>query len=234
MPRAREHRGAELNVWIESRSLSAFYLLNMSNPLLGAVFSRASDQIWSMLDLTDVLRLSMCAKVTTNLGMDSETIHDLLERNKNAMKVGNFTIKFPDELSIGLLRRILHTLNTGKEASVHIDAKSGRIILDVGTAFTEREVFRPSDLQPNTDNESEADNQEIFQHLEKCSMDEYDDFNPRHPKPRERAHRRGDSYFNSDIDMVVNELYSGLGPAGCDLKNIAASAAKDPELPTPP
>lgn len=35
--------------------------------------------------------------------------------------------------------------------------------------------------------------------LESASFDEYDDFTPRHPVPKDKVHRRGDSYFNSDI-----------------------------------
>lgn len=35
--------------------------------------------------------------------------------------------------------------------------------------------------------------------LGSASFDEYDDFTPRHPVPKDKVHRRGDSYFNSDI-----------------------------------
>jgi len=38
--------------------------------------------------------------------------------------------------------------------------------------------------------------------LESASFDEYDDFTPRHPVPRDKVHRRGDSLFNSDITEV--------------------------------
>lgn len=188
-----------------------------------------------MLDLKDILKMSTCCRFAANLGIDSATIHTLLENSQRNNKIGNFSIRFPNELTTGLLRRILSRLNTGGVANVAIDLKSGRIILNIGSAFNNmHEIASPETHNNNTDNESDVDNQEIFRDLEHFSMDEYDDFNPRHPKPRDKAHRRGDSYFNSDIDMVVNELYSGAGTAPFDLRNIAASAASDTDFPLPP
>ena len=43
----------------------------------------------------------------------------------------------------------------------------------------------------------------IEKHLESNSFDEFDDFNPRHPDYK--SHRRGGSFFNSDISDVANE-----------------------------
>lgn len=43
----------------------------------------------------------------------------------------------------------------------------------------------------------------MHRHLESASFDEYDDFTPRHPVPKDKVHRRGDSYFNSDISEVA-------------------------------
>jgi hypothetical protein len=207
----------------------------MSYPFLSTVFNHVNDDIWGMLELKDVLKLSTCCRFSSNLGIDSYSIHSLLERAKQDTKLGNFSIRFPDELTTGLLRRILFRLNAGGVANVNIDIKTGKILLSIGSAFSHKQHEPPTpDPQNNTDNESDAENQEIFRHLEHCSMDEYDDFNPRHPKPRDKAHRRGDSYFNSDIDMVVNELYSGAGASPFDLRKMATSAASDLEFPTPP
>ena len=205
----------------------------MEYPLLSMVFSRAHDHIWSMLDLQDVLVLSTCSRFSANLGIEASTIKKLLQKSKRG-KLGQFSITFPEELTTGLLRRILNRLNTGTEASVSIDSRTGRIILDIGSAFNNKDAYLASDVTAMSDNESEVSGAEIFRHLEICSYDEYDDFNPRHPKPRDKAHRRGDSYFNSDIDMVVNELYSGLGASPFNLQNIAASAVKDLDPPKPP
>lgn len=208
----------------------------MEYPLLSSVFAKTHAQIFSFLDLKDILTLSTGSRFTANLGVDAVTVHNLLEGNKSASKLGNFSLRFPDELTVGLVRRILNRVNTGTEAIVSIDNKTGRIILDIGSAFNNKDAFLASEVQPVSDNENEEEieSQEIFKHLEICSYDEYDDFNPRHPKPRDKAHRRGDSYFNSDIDMVVNELYSGMGASPFNLQNIAASAVRELDEPKPP
>lgn len=93
--------------------------------------------------------------------------------------------------------------------------------------FNNTDVFHASTTEATTDDDSDAENQVIFKHLENLSYDEYDDFNPRHPKPREKAHRRGDSYFNSDIELVVNELHSGRDTGSFNLQSLAASGALD-------
>lgn len=206
----------------------------MDYPLLSLVFAKTGDHIWSLLNLKDILQLSTCCRFSANLGIESSTIHKLIENEKRASHLAGFKLNFPDELTTGLLRRILTRLNNGVEATISIDNKTGRIVLDIGSALNHKDAFLASEVQAISDNESEVSNQEIFKHLEICSYDEYDDFNPRHPKPRDKAHRRGDSYFNSDIDMVVNELYSGLGASPFNLQNIAASAVNDLDAPMPP
>lgn len=206
----------------------------MDYPLLSLVFAKTGDHIWSLLSLKDILQLSTCCRFSANLGIESSTIHKLIENEKRASHLASFKLNFPDELTTGLLRRILTRINNGVEANISIDVKTGRIVLDIGSAFNHKDAFLASDVQAISDNESEVSNQEIFKHLEICSYDEYDDFNPRHPKPRDKAHRRGDSYFNSDIEMVVNELYNGLGASPFNLQNIAATAVKDLDAPLPP
>jgi hypothetical protein len=52
----------------------------------------------------------------------------------------------------------------------------------------------------------ESLNCRIEKKLESESFDEYDDFNPRHPQPRDKTHRRGGSYFNSDISEIVDQV----------------------------
>jgi hypothetical protein len=207
----------------------ATFKIIMDNHLLSTVFGRTGDSIWSFLELKDILTLSTGSRFTANLGINSATIDQLVTRSKRNTHLANFKLNFPSELTTGLLRRILNRLNTGVEATICIDNQTGRIILDIGTALNNKDTFLASNVETVGDNDSDTENQEIFKHLEICSYDEYDDFNPRHPKPRENSHRRGDSYFNSDIELVVNELYSsGTGPAGnFDLKSFAAAAAAD-------
>lgn len=215
--------------------INQILVTEMEYPLLSLVFAKAHAQIFSLLDLNDILKLSTCSRFSANLGIDSATVHTLLKVDKRASHLGNFSLRFPEELTTGLLRRILNRVNSGVEATISIDQKSGRIILDIGSAFNNKDAFLASEVQPVSDDEAAdaEENQEIFKHLEICSYDEYDDFNPRHPKPRDKAHRRGDSYFNSDIDMVVNELYSGTGASPFNLANIASSAVRDLDEPKP-
>lgn len=66
------------------------------------------------------------------------------------------------------------------------------------------------------DDDDLDDGQPILKQLEVASYDEYDDFNPRHPNPRTetggKTHRRGDSYFNSDLDIeaLAQEALHGI------------------------
>jgi hypothetical protein len=53
------------------------------------------------------------------------------------------------------------------------------------------------------DSDEEAGNFLTQGRLGSASFDEYDDFTPRHPVPKDKVHRRGDSYFNSDITEVA-------------------------------
>jgi len=184
-----------------------------------------------MLTLKDVLALSTCSKFTAGLGISADAIHKLIEENKSSTHLANFRLSFSSELTTGLLRRMLNRLNSGTEASIYIDSGSGRIILDIGSAFNNKDAYLATNVEVLSDDESDGGRQEIFKDLENYSVDEYDDFNPRHPKPRERAHRRGDSYFNSDIEQVVTELYSDAGGASpFSMKDLAAAA----HAPAPP
>ena len=62
---------------------------------------------------------------------------------------------------------------------------------------------------------------EILKHLERASCDEYDDYLPRHPKPREIGHRRGDSLFNSDTSLVEAADEDGSGGGMASLVKLA-------------
>jgi hypothetical protein len=62
---------------------------------------------------------------------------------------------------------------------------------------------RPTSSENEAPNNTVADFS-IEKRLESASYDEYDDFTPRHPMPRDKVHRRGDSYFNSDIGDAAN------------------------------
>lgn len=193
-------------------------------PLISTVFARTPESIWQFIELKDALNLSICSKFTASLGIDGETVEKYLEAKANSTHIGNFRLRFPQELTLGMMRRVLNRINTGTEAMVIIDRQSGRVMMDVGSALNDNDAFLASNVEPVSETASEQG--EIFRHLEISSMDEYDDFNPRHPQPKDKIHRRGDSYFNSDIESVASELSAGghAVVSSMDLKNIAAMA----------
>ena len=181
----------------------------MSQYLLPEVALRCGSSLFDFLELKDLIALSSSSTVGNTLLIPAETLNSRV----NEKSVFHKKLHFPHEITAGMLRRILHQLNSVEVITVNIDDRQGRILLDVGSV---RENDDDSDDDQNSTNEHMI----IFKELEKCSYDEYDDFNPRHPLPKDRAHRRGDSYFNSDIDMVVGEL----GNQQIDLSNIAKAA----------
>lgn len=63
----------------------------------------------------------------------------------------------------------------------------------------------------------------IQRNIEAHSFDEYDDFTPTHPQPRDKTHRRGNSYFNSDIENHANKAL--------DLHEVAELALNMENLP---
>lgn len=197
----------------------------MSYPLsmqLQEVVQCTGCAFWDFLELKDVLNLSVASKVSEGFTLPPEKLNQTVTFTTWNPRV---TLKFPHSITTGMYRRVLHNLHHVQELTVQIDDRNGRILLDIGSALHEQE-----------EDEDDGEHQEIFKHLEHFSCDEYDDFNPRHPMPKDRAHRRGDSYFNSDIDMVVGEL--GAQVNQMDLGNIAralsAPAATDAAPAGPP
>jgi hypothetical protein len=81
-----------------------------------------------------------------------------------------------------------------------IDASTGRVVMDIGSAFNNKDVFLGSAI-PYEDSETSLlknvffvdpsvdDGGDIHKHLEISSYDEYDDFAPRHPLPKEKGKR---------------------------------------------
>jgi hypothetical protein len=188
----------------------------METSLLNEVFYKCHEHIWSYLTITDLLTVSTCSTFTANLIINDSTVECLLfddryTKAKCLMRMFSdfHQLRFPAVLTTGLLRRVLNRLNTCPLAVILIDEHTGRIHLDIGSAFKNNDTYLASNVSILLEEEDE-DAQQVFKHLEIMSYDEYDDFNPRHPKPREKVHRRGDSYFNSDIELVVNELPAAL------------------------
>jgi hypothetical protein len=108
-----------------------------------------------------------------------------------------------------------------REASVSIGS-NGRINLDIGSAFNDRNTYLAT-ASP-IENDEQVENiidHKIEKYLEISSYDEYDDFTPTHPLPKDKTHRRGNSYFNSDIEVHANQALSTLK---IDIQDVASIA----------
>jgi hypothetical protein len=184
--------------------------------MLQELMATTGKNVWQFLELPDVLRLSMSSKVVESFVIPVEKLN---EYSRTTSWNGSLAVTFPHALTVAMFRRVMFNLHHVTEAVVQIEERTGRVLLDIGSAVHE---------DTDEDEEYDPEHQVIFKHLEHFSCDEYDDFNPRHPLPRDRAHRRGDSYFNSDIDMVVGELGNQMAPKPIDLLNIARAALSEP------
>jgi hypothetical protein len=171
--------------------------MSHEHAMLQEVVQCTGRQFWDFLELKEVLNLSVASKVTEALVLPPEKLNQTVTFSSWNPQV---TLKFPHSITVGMYRRVLYNLHHVQELTVQIDDRNGRILLDIGSAV------HGQDQDNGEEEEGDLESQQIFKHLEHFSCDEYDDFNPRHPVPKDRAHRRGDSYFNSDIEMVVGEL----------------------------
>ncbi len=174
-------------------------------PTLDLVFKDPSfsDKIWSFLNLQDALNVSVCSRYGASMVVSAEAVNYFLASLDKVNRIGNFNIAFGNEISCGMLRRVMNRLYRGTEAVLFVDPNSGRVLLDIGSAFNEPQAIVDSQaVSVVSDDPHAEEGHQIFKYLEGNSYDEFDDFNPRHPKPKSKNHRRGDSYFNSDTDML--------------------------------
>eukprot|EP01038_Epipyxis_sp_PR26KG_P006315 gene6315-8695_t len=210
----------------------------MDSKLSSVLSSPKSNKLWSFLSAKDVLNFSVCSKATAGALLDSATLQDIVNNEPKIKTIGQFELTFSSDLTSGLFRKVLYRILTTTKANVLIGNTNGRILLDLGSTLEGKDQYMapshvayastvtnvvqallaPEDEDPGVDSGAH----EIMRHLEVSSCDEYDDFNPRHPMPRDKAHRRGDSYFNSDVDLFTNDPI--LGGMSNDLSSIAALA----------
>jgi hypothetical protein len=196
---------------------------------VSTVSSVKSDRVWAYFGAPEILKVSTCSRVAAQMVISAPAVKNMIKENTKLNFLGKFELHFGSDLSIGMLRRVLNRIQTGENAVVSINAETGRVMLDIGSAFNDNEAYLASDVQPVVD--EEPYNEEIFKHLNLVSFDEYDDFNPRHPLPREMgSHRRGDSYFSSDVEMLANEPKLKF-----DIQNlnVASMALENPDEPSP-
>ena len=215
-------------------------LLSTDHSLI-TVFSR-NNSIWTYLDLKDILALSATSKViSSKICVDQGAMHYLIANNKKCSEICKYKLVFEsNRISIGAFRSVLHhILVTTTTAVLTVDV-TGTVNLNLGRMTINKNVFNTLDFistlggtlktygEEKGANETELDDTDykIENFLEISSVDEFDDFKPRHPQPRDKTHRRGDSYFNSDITETISNVDT------LELQNLAKIALDALEQPT--
>lgn len=199
-----------------------------STPYLARVSKKFGNQIWQFLKISDVLNISVASRDSAGLMISVENIQRFLAANKKVQSIGSYKLSFSSDATLGILRRMLHRVIHGTEGVLSIEGSTGRIILDIGSAFKDRDTFMASMVTavPLEDDDEPMlaayGDEPILRALEHASFDEYDDYNPRHPKMG-KTHRRGGSYFNSDVGSDMGDIaLSGLKEF--DLENLSSLA----------
>ena len=197
-------------------SVSASYFFSSCSKLsqFEKVAKIQGNGIWQYLALIDILNVSVVSRGSAGLTISTESIQRFLENDNRVGSLGKYKISFASDVTLGILRRMLNRVVHGSEGVLSIDSYSGRIILDIGSAFKDRDTYMASMVTPIAYSEDEEGlpycygDEPILKAIEHASFDEYDDFNPRHPQMK--THRRGGSYFNSDVgdlgDQALREI----------------------------
>jgi hypothetical protein len=156
-------------------------------------------RIWEYLTLEEVLLFSSCSHLTSALSIQQSTAQLLIDQHNLAK---NIDPQFLDlnHMNLGMLRKTIHRLVDGIAEPTNSTTEYSGLI----------DESRAAD--PFDDEEPVA----IEKHLESNSFDEFDDFNPRHPDYK--SHRRGGSFFNSDLSDIAAQVYAS------DLSLIAKKA----------
>jgi hypothetical protein len=212
----------------------------MSEQLVTLAIGSVADLLWDYVELKDILAISVVSRSFAQLPVTSQTLNRLITRDPNCFTLGHMKLTFAHELTTGLVRRVMNRLKSTFTATIAIDDRHGRIVLDIGSAFNKNDAFLVRDVHPIGEEEGAGEastpiGEQLIKEIEISSYDEYDDFNPRHPMMKEgAAHRRGNSLFNSDIYTVTSELgvmnMNRGGSHGFDLSTIAAKAQQEESL----
>lgn len=177
--------------------------------LIYLTFTDENIGMWEFLSLQDVLKLSTASKFFASLMITNQPMQKLVQRTPGLSLniAGRFKVNLPRDLTLGMFRRTMNRVfNPSNDQAILYVCKSGKVVLDIGSALNDNDVHLAS-AQPleESDEEENDEAHQIHRHIEVTSCDEYDDFIPRHPKAK-GSHRRGDSYFNSDIDTHANTV----------------------------
>jgi hypothetical protein len=150
-----------------------------------------NSHIWEYLTLEEVLTFSSCSHLTSSCPIQQSTAQLLINQHQHAK---NIDPQFLDlnHMTLGILRKTIHRLVDG----ISTDSNPSYLTEFSGVIDESRAAADPFDEEPVA----------IEKHLESNSFDEFDDFNPRHPDYK--SHRRGGSFFNSDLSDIAAQVYA--------------------------
>lgn len=143
-----------------------------------------NSHIWEYLTLPDLLSFSLCSHFTSSLPISASIAQSLINSNSQAKFIDPQFLDL-NHMNLGIFRKTIHRLLDGIKSEPKYELNSGEII------------------SANVDEEESVP---IEKYLESNSFDEFDDFNPRHPDYK--SHRRGGSFFNSDLSDIAAQVYA--------------------------
>jgi hypothetical protein len=147
--------------------------------------------IWEYLTLEELFTLSSCSHAISSLSISLSTAQLLIYNNPTARLIDSQFLDL-NHLTLGILRKTIHRLVDGIP-SPH-PFHSDLALAAAAPGGDEEEDAAAGDAVP------------IEKYLESNSFDEFDDFNPRHPDYK--SHRRGGSFFNSDLSDIAAQVYA--------------------------
>ena len=178
------------------------------SPKVAIVLMKNSETIWQYLELRDLLVLSTCSKFCENMFISQKCILENLERNDEKLaSIGYFKISFASELSLGLFRRLLNRIVNGKKAIVSVDANTGRLHMDASCTYEENDTSYAARID---EVEQKRDNDIVLPGIEGIlaahSVDEYDDFHPKHSTFRSSI-GSASCFSSSDFEEYARDTY---------------------------
>ena len=153
------------------------------SPKVAIALMKNSEVILQYLELKDLLVFSTCSRFCANMFISQQCILDNLKRNEEKLaSISKFKISFASELSLGLFRRLLNCIVNGKKAIISIDDETGRLQMDtLGSVKEENTPYAARVDEVERIRFSDVVLPGIESILSAHSVDEYDDFNPKHP-----------------------------------------------------
>jgi hypothetical protein len=198
----------------------------MSQTVIYLIFTSEEIGLWSFFSLEDVINLAATSQFFSGLMITNPAMHNLITKKGLDLTAGRFKVSFPNDLTIGHFSKVLSKFYSPSniEITINVMSQSGRVVLDLGSVVNGIE---------DGDSDEEVDEAHmIHKHIEVTSCDEFDDFEPRHPVAR-GAHRRGDSYFNSDVDAYANDIQPIHKSNAFDMSGVAGAMPDDDDENSP-